>query len=281
MTIDTPSYDAPSDLRRGETNGSFGTAPFRFAPTFVIDLVFSWVYVVLFLRTWTGADHRPWVCAIAGFFGLLLVFCYAGKVAIIGYFNRCGGDARTYVISSRLVTTGPYAFSRNPVYLQTLIQCVVWTALIAFLQYFAPCASPVFAFSILLPFAFFLVTDICIRREEIALKAMHASAFAAYAKSVNRWFGRKRARGAGWRISALALYHAPLALLPTAAFASVTVLALSSASALTLSEPSPETIVSGQIDNVHWRSGSAEHQWRWRAGGDYCRSGYYSHPHCQ
>jgi protein-S-isoprenylcysteine O-methyltransferase Ste14 len=281
MTLETGSYEAPTDRRRAETKGNVRTAPFHFAPTFVIDLIFSCVYVVLFVRTWTSGDHSPWVCAIVGFCGLLLAFCYAGKVAIIRYFNRCGGDARTYVISSCLVTTGPYAFSRNPVYLQTLIQCVTWSALVSFLQFFAPCVSAIFALSILLPFAFFFVTDICIRREESALKALCAKAFAVYARSVNRWLGRKRARAVGWRISALALYRAPLAFLATAAFASVTTLALSSASALTLSDPWSEPAVPRQIDQVQWRPGSEDREWRWRGGDGHCRSGYYSHSHCE
>ena len=101
-----------------------GPAPFRFAPTFKIDLVFSLVYVALFVWTWAHGGHRLWHCAVAGLFGFLLVLCYAGKVAIIGFLNQRGGDARTYVISSGLVTTGLYAYSRNPTYLLTLVQCV-------------------------------------------------------------------------------------------------------------------------------------------------------------
>ena len=190
MTLDTGFHEAS---RGGESGGSNGPAPFRFAPTFKIDLVFSLAYVVLFIETWMHADLTPWVCGIAGLFGVLLALCYAGKVAIIGFLNRGGGDARTYVISSGLVTTGLYAFSRNPTYLLTLVQCVIWSTLLVFLQIYAPFQTLIFSLSILLPFAFFFLTDIVIiRREDAALSAAHPEAFAAYSKNVGRWFGRKR-----------------------------------------------------------------------------------------
>jgi protein-S-isoprenylcysteine O-methyltransferase Ste14 len=190
MTLGTGFHEAPAP-RDGD--GAATPAPFRFAPTFKIDFIFSAVYVVLFIQTWTRSDHTPLVCAVAGLFGFLLALCYAGKVAIIGFLNRGGGDARTYVMSSDLVTTGLYAFSRNPTYLLTLIQCGVWSALLVFLQAFAPFEPLAFALSILLPFAFFFLTDIVIiRREDAALSAAHPEAFAAYSKNVGRWFGRKR-----------------------------------------------------------------------------------------
>jgi len=177
--------------RQGAESG--GEASFHFAPTFKIDLAFSVIYVALFIRTWAYCDHTSTVCVVAGLFGLLLALCYAGKVAIIAALNQGGGDARTYVISSGLVTTGLYAYSRNPTYLLTLVQCVIWSALLIFLQAFAPFEILVFALSLLLPVAFFFLHDlVIIRREDAALSAAHPEAFAAYSKSVGRWFGRKR-----------------------------------------------------------------------------------------
>jgi protein-S-isoprenylcysteine O-methyltransferase Ste14 len=178
--------------RQGEKAG--GDASFHFAPTFKIDLVFSLIYVGLFIRTWADCSLTPMVCVVAGLFGVLLALCYGGKVAIIAALNQGGGDARTYVISSGLVTTGLYAYSRNPTYLLTLVQCVVWSALLIFLQAFAPFETLVFALSLLLPVAFFFLHDlVIIRREDAALSAAHPEAFAAYSKTVGRWFGRKRA----------------------------------------------------------------------------------------
>jgi len=124
------------------------------------------------------------------------ILCYAGKVYIIASLNQGGGDARTYVISSELVTTGLYAFSRNPTYLLTLIQYVLWSALLIFLQLFAPFEPVVLALSIGLPALFFVITDrVIITREDAALSAAHPEAFAAYSKTVGRWFGRKKSAG--------------------------------------------------------------------------------------
>jgi protein-S-isoprenylcysteine O-methyltransferase Ste14 len=168
-------------------------APFRFAPTFKIDLVFSLAYVFLFIQLWARAEITIVTGVGAGLFGLLLTLCYAGKVYIIASLNEGGGDARTYVISSDLVTTGLYAFSRNPTYLLTLIQCVLWSALLIFLQLFAPFEPLVLAISIVLPALFFAITERVITREDAALSAAHPEAFAAYSKQVGRWFGRGRA----------------------------------------------------------------------------------------
>jgi protein-S-isoprenylcysteine O-methyltransferase Ste14 len=167
-------------------------APFRFAPTFVIDLIFSSAYVISFIQLWAHVTLTISACAIAGLIGFALALCYIGKVLIIASLDRRGGDARTYVISSDLVTDGLYAYSRNPTYLLTLIQCGVWSTLLVFLQAFAPFEPLLVAFSILLPILFFLVTDRVITREDAALRAAHPQAFDDYSKQVGRWFGRKR-----------------------------------------------------------------------------------------
>jgi len=186
----------PSSLPVG-ADGQAAPARFRFAPTFIIDLIFSLAYVALFAREWARARHGLPVAVGAGCFAIALALCYAGKVAIIGFLNQRGGDARTYVISSGLVTTGLYAYSRNPTYLLTLVQCCLWSALLAFLQVFAPFAPLDCVATALLPAAFFLITDSwIIAREDSALRAAHPDQFDAYCARVGRWFGRKRGAGA-------------------------------------------------------------------------------------
>ena len=168
-------------------------APFHFAPTFKLDLLFSFVYVVLFIRLWALAAHSPWAAAGGIVFGLLLALCYAGKVYIIGFLNQRGGDARTYVISSDLVTTGLYAYSRNPTYFLTFVQTLVWSAFLLFLQAASSFDALDLAAALLLPAAFFLIHDRwIIAREDAALRAAHPEAFDAYAATVGRWFGRRR-----------------------------------------------------------------------------------------
>jgi protein-S-isoprenylcysteine O-methyltransferase Ste14 len=192
-TTDTMTLN--TDLHRASTSADKPpeAAPFRFAPTFIIDFITSAFYLPLFLLSWARAPHSVTVCAIAGLLGLAVALCYFGKVFIIGFLNKQGGDARDYVISADLVTTGLYAYSRNPTYLLTLVQYLIWSALLLFLQAFAPFHGIVFGLSILLPVAFFLVMDRVIDREDAALGARHPAAFAAYAQEVGRWFGRKRA----------------------------------------------------------------------------------------
>jgi protein-S-isoprenylcysteine O-methyltransferase Ste14 len=188
MTFKTESQNATSAPE---------SPPFRFAPTFIIDFIFSLTYVVLFMRAWARASDGLAVGMGAGCFAILLALCYAGKVYIIGFLNQRGGDARTYVISSDLVTTGLYAYSRNPTYLLTLVQCCVWSGLLVFLQFFAPFEPIVFAVTMLLPVAFFLITDLwIIRREDAALRAAHPQEFGAYSARVGRWFGARRDAGA-------------------------------------------------------------------------------------
>jgi len=189
MTADTDSREAMADPQ-GDQAGK--AAPFRFAPTFKIDLVFSVAYVVMFIHLWGRLNHTVLVGWIAASFGFALALCYAGKVYIIESLNRRGGDARHYVVSSGLVTDGLYAYSRNPTYFLTLVQCVLWTAMLVVLQMFAPLEPLPFIASILAPALFFIVMDRVIDREDAALSAAHPEAFEAYSKSVGRWFGRKR-----------------------------------------------------------------------------------------
>jgi protein-S-isoprenylcysteine O-methyltransferase Ste14 len=180
MTFDTRSHEAPTAPK-----------PFHFAPTFKLDLVFSLAYVVLFTLSWARIEHSGLVCGVGAAFGVALVLCYAGKVFIIGVLNQRGGDARTYVISSDLVTSGLYAYSRNPTYALTLVQCLLWSALLLFLEAHAPFAPVTLALTILLPALFFWIHDrVIIPREDAALGAAHPEAFAAYAREVGRWIGR-------------------------------------------------------------------------------------------
>lgn len=189
MMLNT-GYQEPPAARGADKPGK--AAPFRFAPTFKIDLVFSVAYVALFIHVWGRLNHTVLVCWIAASFGFALALCYAGKVYIIESLSRRGGDARHYVVSSGLVTDGLYAYSRNPTYFLTLVQCVLWTAMLVVLQMFALLEPLPFVASIVAPGLFFVVMDRVIDREDAALSAAHPEAFEAYSKSVGRWFGRKR-----------------------------------------------------------------------------------------
>jgi protein-S-isoprenylcysteine O-methyltransferase Ste14 len=192
MTAETNSDPAIADPQGRPSDKA---APFRFAPTFKIDLVFSALYAGLFIHLWGRLDHTVLVCSIAATFGFALALCYAGKVYIIESLSRRGGDARHYVVSSGLVTDGLYAYSRNPTYFVTLVQCALWTAMLVALQMFAPIEPLPLVAAMIAPALFYVVMDRVIDREDAALSAAHPEAFAAYATEVGRWFGRKRGQG--------------------------------------------------------------------------------------
>jgi protein-S-isoprenylcysteine O-methyltransferase Ste14 len=164
---------------------------FKFAATFVIDLAFSLLFVAAVVPVWGSEMDRGLALAPTFLIGVLILLCYAGKVLVIAHLDKAGGDARTYVKSSALVTDGPYAYSRNPTYLLAMVQFLLWSALAFYLQAFAPWRPTMLAAAILLPALFFLVNDrVVMPTEEAMLRRLHPEAFDAYAKRVRRWIGR-------------------------------------------------------------------------------------------
>jgi protein-S-isoprenylcysteine O-methyltransferase Ste14 len=168
---------------------------FKFAATFVIDLAISLVFVAAVVPVWAGEMDRGLVVAPTFLLGVLILLCYIGKVLVIAHLDKAGGDARTYVKSSALVTDGPYAYSRNPTYLLAMIQFLLWSALAFYLQALAPWRPTMIAAAVLLPALFFLVNDrIVMPTEEAMLRRLYPEAFETYAKRVRRWIGRKSAK---------------------------------------------------------------------------------------
>jgi len=170
---------------------------FKFAPTFIIDIVISLVFVAAVLPLWAAeiAHYRGLVMAPTFLIGVLILGCYVGKILVVLHLDQRGGDARAYVKSSALVTTGPYGWSRHPTYLLAMMQFVLWAALALYLQAFAPTWRwLLLAAAFGLPTLFFLINDrIVMPSEEAMLSRLHPEEFAAYARRVRRWFGRKPA----------------------------------------------------------------------------------------
>ena len=88
--------------------------------------------------------------------------------------------ARTAVIphhpASRLVTSGPYRFTRNPMYLGLTLAYLGGTVLV----------NSVWPL-LLLPLVLLVLTVAVIRREERYLAAAFADEYAAYRRRVRRW----------------------------------------------------------------------------------------------
>ncbi len=178
-----------------EPDAAEASAPpkrFKFAATFVIDLVVSLAFVAVVLPVWATDFDRGLIMAPTFPLGVLILACYVGKVLVVAHLDRHGGDARTYVKSSALVTDGPYAWSRNPTYLLAMVQFVLWAALALYLLALGPWRWTLAVAAIGLPALFFFVNDrIVMPTEEAMLRNLHPEEYDAYAARVRRWFGRK------------------------------------------------------------------------------------------
>jgi protein-S-isoprenylcysteine O-methyltransferase Ste14 len=178
-----------------EPDAAEASAPpkrFKFAATFVIDLLVSLAFVAVALPCWAVDFDRGLIMAPTFVIGVLILACYVAKVLVVAYLDKRGGDARTYVKSSALVTDGPYAWSRNPTYALAMLQFLLWAALAFYLLALGPWRWTLAVAAIGLPTLFFLVNDrIVMPTEEAMLRNLHPEAYDAYAARVRRWFGRK------------------------------------------------------------------------------------------
>lgn len=104
----------------------------------------------------------------------------AAAVALLAWSARTLRHAHTAVIpyheTTSLVTSGPYRFTRNPIYLAFLVAQ----------------AALAFALSngwllILLPVSWYLLDVVQVRREEQYLVRKFGEAYYAYARRVRRW----------------------------------------------------------------------------------------------
>jgi protein-S-isoprenylcysteine O-methyltransferase Ste14 len=130
------------------------------------------------------------MCALVAIFLLL----HATKIAMVLYLEKQGGDAREFVGSDRLVTEGVYRFSRNPAYLISILQSVVWSLMLLRGALAAQPEPVSIIVALIVPVLHFMCIDRwIIPKEEAALRRAHPQTFADYAKRVNRWIGRRSA----------------------------------------------------------------------------------------
>jgi protein-S-isoprenylcysteine O-methyltransferase Ste14 len=98
-------------------------------------------------------------------------------------FRRANTTANPHTpqSSTRLVTTGVYAWTRNPMYLGLSILLFGWAVKLRTL-------SPVVGPLLFIP----LIWYVQIRPEEHALRAKFGAAYDEYCRHVRRWLGRSR-----------------------------------------------------------------------------------------
>jgi len=163
----------------------------EFSPSFVCDLSISLVYVLATAYLFVASAHTAPSTEAVIFIAVIVLEAQATKVALMFSLDRRGGDAGSSR-SHTLVTDGVYSFSRNPAYLVTIVQNVLWSLLLLMIS--AALIGPVaIAVIVALPLVHFVMLDrIVIRAEEKNLARWHPAGYAAYAGQVNRWFGRRK-----------------------------------------------------------------------------------------
>jgi len=145
--------------------------PFLFAGAFLGGLALEkWVYRLPIAGT--GAALAP--------LGVLGAVTAAAGLALTAWSMLTFAKARTAIVpvfpASRLVVSGPYRFSRNPMY-------VGLTALHVGLALLLDVAWPL----ALLPPALAALYVFVVRREERYLSSAFGDAYRAYVRTVRRW----------------------------------------------------------------------------------------------
>ncbi len=107
---------------------------------------------------------------------LLLLGVVAIDVSAIRALRRAKTTVMPHRGSEHLVTTGPFSFTRNPIYLANTM-LVFGAGLIAGISWFIPLGI----------FAAFLTQKLAIEREERHLEVRFGKKYRDYAKRVRRW----------------------------------------------------------------------------------------------
>lgn len=163
----------------------------QFSNIFTVDLVASIGYLLATLLLAPGAELAPARVAAISALPLAYASLHIAKILFVVYLEKSGGDAKQFVGSDRLVTSGVYAYSRNPVYLVSIIQSFLWSILLIALAAGQPIAWIGYALAPALLYGHFWGIDrLIIPNEEAALMRVHPEKFAAYAARVRRWWGR-------------------------------------------------------------------------------------------
>jgi protein-S-isoprenylcysteine O-methyltransferase Ste14 len=132
---------------------------------------------VLAARLWPPSALFPGAFAVGG---LLVALALGLDLWAMLEMRRRRANILPHRAATALVTTGPFAWSRNPIYLANGLLLLGLGGLFDNAWLFV--AAPVAAFA----------TDrVAIRREERHLAALFGAAWSAYAISVSRWFGRR------------------------------------------------------------------------------------------
>ena len=143
--------------------------PFLFVVGFVVGWALDRYWRALPLSRFAGSARVPfgWAALAVG-----VILAAWGVVT----FKRANTAIVPHVGASRLVTHGPYRFTRNPMYTGLTLQYLGGSALIN-------SAWPI----ILLPIVLLVLIKTVILREETYLRDAFGAEYTGYAASVRRW----------------------------------------------------------------------------------------------
>jgi len=134
------------------------------------------------LAQWRGLRGRPatTASAVAGGAVGLASAAWIGAALVALWRGGTTVDAAVPDATSALITTGPYSWSRHPVYLGIV-------GLLAVHPVVRRCPP-----SAVVPVVAWVVLDrVQVAREERVLTALFGPAVVAYQSTVRRWFGRR------------------------------------------------------------------------------------------
>lgn len=157
-----------------ETGPPIANAGVRFPPPFLFmgGLVVGWLIDRYVRPLPLTRDPNVLVVPALLVIALGLVFMFSGVIA----FHRAHTAIVPNLPASRLVQSGPYRFTRNPMYTGLTIASVGVAMLI-------DSAWPL----ILLPVVLLLLVRLVIRREEAYLRSAFGAEYEAYTARVRRW----------------------------------------------------------------------------------------------
>ncbi len=149
--------------------GVYLPPPFLFAAGFLVGLALERWVVSLRL----GAGARPLLLATGA---VLMALGLGVDIWAAVTFRRARTTLLTFKPASRIVTSGPFRFSRNPMYVGltlayiglSLLMNLVWPLLI-------------------LPFVLVTLFVVVVRREELYLGDAFGEEYAEYRRRVRRW----------------------------------------------------------------------------------------------
>jgi protein-S-isoprenylcysteine O-methyltransferase Ste14 len=158
---------APTDAdTETDSAGVIAHPPLLYAPTALVGAALDWLIPVPFLAEPLRFTAGP---ALAVLSGILAV------VAILG-FRRAGTNVPTNKPTMAIVTSGPYRFSRNPIYV----------ALTGLYLGIAVMLNSLWLIVLLAPLLIVMRLGV-IQREEAYLEAKFGAEYTDYKTRVRRW----------------------------------------------------------------------------------------------